>query len=300
MANDIVPLKLDQANNRLCELEAGTDCIDPQFVEDDPNVAIAQAAADAAQATADGNATDIATLQSEQSVQDTAIADNAALAASNTGAIGVVSAGLAATDSNLAAIVSEQVTQNTDISDIRADNAAQDAVIADNTAARHDAVSLGAGSDPALDLTDQVITLDLDTAIAAYLDRSSESVAGPNINTVANTFITYATLNFTALHDASYRLAVSYIWSHDSAANDFRAQFLLDGAVMWEHRQEPKDSAGADGGTGAATDQRHLSHYEEVVTLTAGAHTLVLQFAPSAGGVESTIFEADITSERYI
>jgi len=258
MANDIVPLKLDQANNRLCELEAGTDCIDPQFVEVDPNVAIAQAAAEAAQDTANDNATNIANLQAEQLVQDT------------------------------------------DIDDLQTADAAQDIEIADNTAARHDEVTLGAGSDPALDLTDQVLTLDLNTAIAAYLDRASESVVGPSINTTANGFIPYATLNFTSLHDASYRLAVSYIWAHDSAANDFRAQFLLDGVSMWEHRQEPKDSAGADGGTGAATDQRHLSHYEEVVPLAAGAHTLVLEFAPSAGGVEATIFEADITSERFI
>lgn len=258
MANDIAPLKLDQANGRLCELEAGTDCIDPQFVEPDPNVAIAQSAATAAQATANANSTDIATIQAEQ------------------------------------------LTQDTDIGDLQAADAAQDAEIAANTAVRHDEVTLGVGSDPALDLTDQVLTLDLNTAIAAYLDRAFIADDTPAINTAANVFVPYVTLNFTAAHSTDYRIAISYIWSNDAVANDFRGQLLLDGTPLWEHRQEPQDSAGADGGTGSGTDQRYLASYEEIVNLTSGPHTLVFQFASSGVGVEAAVYQADLTVERFL
>ena len=143
--------------------------------------------------------------------------------------------------------------------------------------------------------------LDLNAAIATYLDRSFASDNIVMINTTDAVLMPYITHNFTTAFAADYRIEFSFVWSLNIASSDFVSEFTVDGNVIWPHRAEPADSGGADGGTGSGTNQRYAHSYSIVLPLTAGAHTAEFSFRPSVpGGVESTVYQAYISTERFI
>jgi hypothetical protein len=97
----------------------------------------------------------------------------------------------------------------------------------------------------------------------------------------------------------TYLVFVYYNWALDGTTSDFEAQVLAGGALITTlHKQEAKDSAGADfqGGL-AATDQAHPSMRVFQTALTAG-DTIDLQWRTSTAGVEATIREARIYALR--
>ena len=103
----------------------------------------------------------------------------------------------------------------------------------------------------------------------------------------------------TALPVGIYKIDISYNWNYDSATSGFLGRFLFDGVNLAAaynnemHRQEPKDTAGAFGGTG--TDQKYgfsTTYYVNVTT--PGTKTVQLQWAAAAGGINSSIWNANV------
>lgn len=116
--------------------------------------------------------------------------------------------------------------------------------------------------------------------------------------------------NVTIPETGNYDIDWTYVWSYNDGANDFLAQILLDGSPIStysEHRQEPKDSAGAGinlsnttgGITNTGTDQRHrIAGFEPERSLTAGAHTIIIQWASTTDNDEAAIYEGAIRIKR--
>jgi len=120
-------------------------------------------------------------------------------------------------------------------------------------------------------------------------------ITGPNDDT---SFLTAHSFTTTVLPAGDYRITYSYGWNHNSISNDFEAEFRMDGSTILEnHRQEPKDSAGAFGITG--TDQKHYVFREAYETLV-GAHTFDLRYrtTSAADSDRSGIWDIIITVMR--
>ena len=113
--------------------------------------------------------------------------------------------------------------------------------------------------------------------------------------TTSTTFISYLTLNAVGVEAGLYRIHLWYVWNHDSIANDFEARVTLDGGSLTSedpyHKQEPKDSIGTDP---SGSTQRYVASVTKYANLTAGNHTVDLQFRTDSGNDEYTIFEAII------
>ncbi len=107
-----------------------------------------------------------------------------------------------------------------------------------------------------------------------------------------------------ALSGGTYKVTLSYRWSHDAGADDFAASFEWDGSPLTSrstgdtHLQEPKDAAGANvDGTG--TDQAHAYTHVSVVAVAAGATpTVQLDYRTTNAGAESSIWDAFVIVER--
>lgn len=139
---------------------------------------------------------------------------------------------------------------------------------------------------------------DFDAAIAAYLDRFLEQDNDEQVNTTT-TFVDRHNFNKNPNHTAQYLVEVQYTWAYDDGGTDFIAELLIDGVVVREHQQEPKDVGGGDGGAG--TDQRHngIMKYKHDAT-TAVPFNVQVRFRSSSGGVEATMRDSIATVERYI
>ena len=99
-------------------------------------------------------------------------------------------------------------------------------------------------------------------------------------------------LNTGAISAGNYRVGWYYIWSHDDIATDFLARVQLDvGTTIGIHQQEPSDAGGAGPG---GTDQRFVTSGFAYRSLTAGAHTVDIEYATSRAGQTSSIYEARI------
>ena len=82
----------------------------------------------------------------------------------------------------------------------------------------------------------------------------------------------------------------NFHWNHNSASNDIRVQYVLDGGVISEMRVEPKDPN---------NDQRIPGTYIDVLSnLSQGAHTLEIQFRPATASRVSRMFRATIDTWR--
>lgn len=110
-------------------------------------------------------------------------------------------------------------------------------------------------------------------------------------STTSNTFVDYMNVNTTSLAGGTYRIGVSYVWRQSSARDKFSARVLLDGTPVifdpngsGEHQQEPKDPQ---------ADQRHPAAGFDWFVLTAGVHTIQLQFREQDGNT-AFLFNAQI------
>lgn len=122
------------------------------------------------------------------------------------------------------------------------------------------------------------------------------------------TLETFMQLSSNVPAAGNYKVTVSYRWSLNDAADDFIALLDLDnGTVLFDHQQEPKDSAGTGvnlpntqgGTTNTGTNNIHLAHFSDVVNLTAGVHTFDLNYRCNSNGDAAAIYGATITLERW-
>lgn len=100
----------------------------------------------------------------------------------------------------------------------------------------------------------------------------------------------------------TYRIGWSYGWSADITSYDFRARLLDHNATqVWGHRQEPKDSGGTGSGDWkkTGTDQLFRSSGVLYLNLSAGSHTLTLQWCSSSKGNEASIWDAVLEAWRH-
>ena len=79
-----------------------------------------------------------------------------------------------------------------------------------------------------------------------------------------------------------YRIGWCYTWMYRHTGRDFISQITLDGLAIDSHRQEPKDSG---------TDQRFAYSKFKRVQLSAGTHTVKIQFRTSTNNTEARIRE---------
>lgn len=143
----------------------------------------------------------------------------------------------------------------------------------------------------------------------ASIKKISNAVNQVGVNQTT-TFADYLTLNVNIPETGNYDIDWRYVWSYNDGGNDFRSLILLDGSPIStfnEHRQEPKDTGGGGinllnttgGVTNTGTNQRYrLSDFEPEVNLTAGVHTITIQWAGSTTNDEAAIYEGAIRIKR--
>ena len=120
-------------------------------------------------------------------------------------------------------------------------------------------------------------------------------------------FEVYETLNANVPVTGDYKILWTYVWSLNDASNDFVGQVRVNGTVIYDHIQEPKDAGGTgvtlpntDGGnTNTGTNQRHVLTAHEVINLTAGANTIDIQFRCSTNNDRAAIYRARISIEKF-
>jgi len=139
-------------------------------------------------------------------------------------------------------------------------------------------------------------SLDMSEPGGVDLERQFEEILTTQNTTAASA--TRHNFGFTVVGAGNWKIEITYDWSHNSPTNDFTAQMLIDGVASWDHQQEPKDAAGGSI-NGSGTNQRHPAHIRRVVSLTAGAHNVTLNFGTSVLGVISTIHRSVLTVERF-
>lgn len=114
-----------------------------------------------------------------------------------------------------------------------------------------------------------------------------------NETTTGNSWAVYDALDFTVTDSAvnEFRVSVDFFWGHNSAANDIRVQFLLDGNLIGnEMRVEPKD---------AGSDQRYQNNILDYLTnLSLGVHTLTLRYRPATNNKLSRMYYSIIEAWR--
>lgn len=93
-----------------------------------------------------------------------------------------------------------------------------------------------------------------------------------------------------------FRLGWTYQWNSDNTGADFRARVQLNNnTVIFEHRQEPKDSAGAFGSPATGTNQQHTAASFEHITLAAPASLQIdLDWAAAFNGIRASIWNAKL------
>lgn len=128
------------------------------------------------------------------------------------------------------------------------------------------------------------------TPIAVFAFGQSQGIS----TTTSTTFQNKVSMtNLVPFPAGTYVWEVSYGWNHDSQQDDFEARLTFNGGQIGElHKQEPKDSQGADP---TGTTQRHYVTRQYFFTLgssLAAGQTFNLDYRTSAGGNESSIWEA--------
>lgn len=104
-----------------------------------------------------------------------------------------------------------------------------------------------------------------------------------------------------------HKITVSYQWSLNDGAQDFLSECTFGGARIQNaltpqeiHRQEPKDTAGADP-DGRGTNQMHAFTKSFFITpASLGNNALILQFAGSQNGDLASMWEAVIEVEELV
>lgn len=124
-----------------------------------------------------------------------------------------------------------------------------------------------------------------------YGDHFQDAEALTVVTTTSTAFSSLLAQTFQLPTTGRYKLDWSYIWNHNSASNDHRVQITQDGTVVMDHQQEPKDSSGTFGSTGA--NQKHPeSGFLYIDAAVAGSSIdIVVQHATSSGGVNSSTWD---------
>lgn len=110
-------------------------------------------------------------------------------------------------------------------------------------------------------------------------------------------FTTKLSLITSSLPAGTYYIEWNYQWNYNQNTSDFVGQVDLDTGAkrLMEHRQEPKDTSGTGPG---GSDQRHQLSGHSVETLTAGVHTINIDYAAGSGGQIAAIWNARLTLWR--
>jgi len=143
-------------------------------------------------------------------------------------------------------------------------------------------------NDTGLDITAANVQGAIETQVNRHYGKDFDfQIKTASETTTGNAFNVYDTLTFN-VSDASginrYRLAWNYFWGHNSAANDIRAQHMLDNNNIFEMRKEPKDSGG---------DQRidgSFVHYAD--NLSNGSHSIAIQYRPATSSRTSRMYRS--------
>lgn len=140
--------------------------------------------------------------------------------------------------------------------------------------------------------TNTTLFFDTDTELISYVNTSTSGILGivPTFGTqyqfvedasvsttTSTTFQPKLNLTTPSVPAGDYRMSVYYNWglTGGNPSIDFRARVQLDtSTTIFSHQAEPKD-------TGA--DQLNVASGFDNFTLTAGVHTLDLEFATSSG-----------------
>lgn len=118
---------------------------------------------------------------------------------------------------------------------------------------------------------------------------------------------TYDTLIALLPEDGDYLIRCWFIWSMNSGATDINVALNLDGTDLFKVKMEPQDTAGnavaaTNVNTGAAgttgTDQTYPDILEDIQTLTAGNHTIEIQWDASTTNDIPTIHRSILSIER--
>lgn len=127
------------------------------------------------------------------------------------------------------------------------------------------------------------IVVDLQAAAEGGIFGTRYSFVSDNTasSTGSNTYQTALTLTTPVLPEGNYNVTFFYNWGYNSTGRDFMGQLIVDDTtVIMEHRQEPKDPG---------TDQRHVASGNIPITLTAGVHTIKLQYKCQNSGDNARI-----------
>jgi len=96
------------------------------------------------------------------------------------------------------------------------------------------------------------------------------------------------TLSLEGLVAGKYRLEWNYLWGYSTTVRSFRARITVDGTEIWLMEQEPNDNSDVMPASGKV--------YE---TLTAGNHTIVLEFQTSSNGDTAKMRSAVLEVAQY-
>lgn len=111
--------------------------------------------------------------------------------------------------------------------------------------------------------------------------------------TTSTTFQQKLRLTTASIPAGTYRIGWSYQWNHDSTNNGYEGRVQIDDSTeIMFHQQEPQDSGGTFGTTG--TDQQYQLSGFKHISLTAGVHTIDIDYRTNNGANASSIWNARI------
>lgn len=157
-----------------------------------------------------------------------------------------------------------------------------------------------------IDNADQQLKLKDSAGVVINLTSLNVSVFGAEFQTVkdesitttvSDTFTTKLRLTTTDLPAGSYHIGWNYQWNYNQGTTDFVGQVSLDSGakLLMEHRQEPKDVGGS--GPGGSNQRHQLSGYA-IETLTAGVHTIDIDYAAGVAGQIAAIWNSRLVLWR--
>lgn len=140
---------------------------------------------------------------------------------------------------------------------------------------------------------------DFEDAIKQVYDETTAQNNAEQVNTDNGNFLLRHDITKTPQHTSDYDVIVHYTWAYDDGGSNFQAELLIDGVVVREHEQEPKDVGGSDGGAG--TDQRHMAVMKYRHAATANTDFDVdFRFKPQTNGVEATVRDSNVKIKRVL
>ncbi len=146
-------------------------------------------------------------------------------------------------------------------------------------------------------------------ALPSGLWREAANAESLPATTTTSTVLQNKVTMSPVLEPGDYRLHWSYNWNHNANTNDIVVELTVDGSNVnpatgfeWMREQtESKDSGGGDypPGSGSGTNQSYpRSGWVDFTVLATSSNAHSIQFASSAAGIISTIWNARLRLER--